>query len=299
MTHTFEELESLCKKRRLKKYAIIGGVAFGVMIAMGGVVYGVMKIFSIGEKSEVVEVKEVKKAPIIKEAKKEVKEHVVQKEHFNKPPQKEFEEKEHFVKKEFELPSDKEMPSLNEIEKPVKKVKEEVQKVNSKNFVSSRVEENNQNFNKPQIKEERFEERREIRVLKPILDFNIYSSRSMYEEQPKKVYHKVEHKEVQKVEAKKVENSENIISSTELPPFDICIAMANKYYQNKEYKKALEWAKKANLQNKEAPDSWIITAKILYATGNKEKAIRILKIYNEYNPTPSVKALIEKMQKGE
>jgi len=97
-----------------------------------------------------------------------------------------------------------------------------------------------------------------------------------------------------KVKKTKKENNTSIILKTQnLPSFDTCIAIAKKYLERKDYKNALKWAKNANIQNKKNPLSWIISAKALYYMGKKQKAIKLLKIYNSYYNNKEIKNLLK------
>ncbi len=84
-----------------------------------------------------------------------------------------------------------------------------------------------------------------------------------------------------------------LIQSKTLPSFDTCIALSKQYFGKGQYEKALKWAKNANIQNKKFPDSWIMSAKALYALGQKEKAVKILKIYYNYRKDKKVLDLIK------
>ena len=88
-------------------------------------------------------------------------------------------------------------------------------------------------------------------------------------------------------------NSKIIIKSTSLPSFETCISIAQKYLEEKDYQNALKWAKFANIQNKNNPISWIISAKALYYMGKKQEAIKLLKIYNSYYNNKEVEKLIK------
>ncbi len=89
--------------------------------------------------------------------------------------------------------------------------------------------------------------------------------------------------------------SKKIISSRKIS-FKECIQKANFYYNKKEYLKALEWAKNANLIDKDNPKSWIVTAKTLIAMGKKDEALSILKIYYSYHKDKKVKKLIGELE---
>ncbi|NPA11537.1 MAG: hypothetical protein GXO62_04770 [Epsilonproteobacteria bacterium] len=91
------------------------------------------------------------------------------------------------------------------------------------------------------------------------------------------------------------ESKNSIFSSTPLPSYQTCINLAKKYYQKGDYQNAILWAKNANIQDKKAKESWIITAKALYKEGKKEKALKVLKIYYKFSKDKEVKDVIEEI----
>jgi len=131
-------------------------------------------------------------------------------------------------------------------------------------------------------------EEKNVRTLQLLLDLNL----SVPKEE-KIIKNKTPRKEVKKVntrvqkETKNVsENTriskENILKAKTLPSYDTCISLSEFYLKNGDYKEALKWAKNANVQNKKRPESWIMSAKALYAAGKKDEAVNILKIYLNY-----------------
>jgi len=88
----------------------------------------------------------------------------------------------------------------------------------------------------------------------------------------------------------------SIVQVEKLPSYDKCIRRAKEYLIEGKYKLALKWAKNANIQNKDLPDSWIVSAKALFYSGNKDKAIEILKIYLKYKKNERVKKLLRKLE---
>ncbi len=88
---------------------------------------------------------------------------------------------------------------------------------------------------------------------------------------------------------------EIILKAFNIPSYKTCISMALKYLQQKNYQNALKWAKYANTQNKKEPMSWIVTAKALYYLGQRNNAIKLLKIYNSYYNNKNIKKLIKEM----
>ncbi len=107
--------------------------------------------------------------------------------------------------------------------------------------------------------------------------------------------------------AKKPNTSHLAISATKLtlpqmlqnykkhPSIDLANMIANEYYQQKEYQKAMKWAIKANEFDKENEQSWILYAKSAYKLGQKQKAINALKIYLRKHPSKRVKKLLSQM----
>ena len=91
-------------------------------------------------------------------------------------------------------------------------------------------------------------------------------------------------------------SNEPIIQVESLPPYKKCIELARKYLREEKYDLALKWAKNANIQNKDLPDSWIITSEALFFSGDKEKAINILKIYLKYHQNKKVKRLLKEFE---
>ena len=91
-------------------------------------------------------------------------------------------------------------------------------------------------------------------------------------------------------------SNEPIIQVESLPSYKKCIELARKYLREEKYDLALKWAKNANIQNKDLPDSWIITSEALFFSGDKEKAINILKIYLKYHQNKKVKRLLKEFE---
>jgi tetratricopeptide (TPR) repeat protein len=126
-------------------------------------------------------------------------------------------------------------------------------------------------------------------ILKPIIDLNINNSNKN-----KKVK-----KENKIIKSEFNKSQKSILATSELPSFETSIKLAEKYFKNGEYEKALKWAKNANLQNKKDPRSWIIVSLSLYKLGKKEKAIQILQIYYNYTKNKDILKLIERMKNDE
>ena len=95
-----------------------------------------------------------------------------------------------------------------------------------------------------------------------------------------------------KVSVKKV----NVITTEILPSYEECIYQAKDALKNKNYSLALKWAQNANTKNKIRPEAWIITAKILYKTGKKQKALNILKLYLKYNKNKKIEQFLKELE---
>ncbi|WP_459978013.1 CDC27 family protein [Nautilia lithotrophica] len=95
----------------------------------------------------------------------------------------------------------------------------------------------------------------------------------------------------------KKESSFTMMAKT-LPSYATCITLAEKYYQEGNYKEALKWAKNANIQNNKNPESWILSAKSLYKLGKKEEALKVLKIYYNYRKDEKVKKLMGELNEN-
>ena len=95
-----------------------------------------------------------------------------------------------------------------------------------------------------------------------------------------------------------IKKTEVSLKTTTLPSFQTCIKLSQKYYNEKNYKEALKWAKNANLQNNKNPLSWIMSAKALYKLGKKKEALKILKIYYNYHKDEKVKRLMGELNES-
>ncbi len=104
----------------------------------------------------------------------------------------------------------------------------------------------------------------------------------------------------QKLKQEKIKNKNEIskkkssfLNSGVLPSYKECIRLAKKFYNKKDYENALKWAKNANIQNNKKEDSWIITALSLYKMGKKEEAVKVLRIYYNYNKSEKIKKILK------
>jgi len=81
--------------------------------------------------------------------------------------------------------------------------------------------------------------------------------------------------------------------------YALALRIAQKYYDKKEYKKSLLWAKKANKIDREDARSWILSAKARYMLGNKKAAKEILRFYLNYQNSAVAKELLQQWSKKE
>lgn len=72
------------------------------------------------------------------------------------------------------------------------------------------------------------------------------------------------------------------------PSYDLAIIIAQEYYKKGDLNKAQKWALKANNLNPQKPGSWLLFADILLKKGNKQKALEILKIYEQTYGTSQI-----------
>jgi len=127
-----------------------------------------------------------------------------------------------------------------------------------------------------------------------IIDLNVTEPQNESVKKPKKQQKKS--KETSPVKEKK--ESSFIMSAKTLPSYNTCIALAEKYYKQGDYKEALKWAKNANVQNNKKPESWILSAKSLYKLGKRKEAIKVLKIYYNYRKDEKVKKLMGELNES-
>jgi len=74
--------------------------------------------------------------------------------------------------------------------------------------------------------------------------------------------------------------------------YDLALKIARLAYRKGEYKKALEWAKKANKLDRTKEEAWILYAKSLYALGKKRQAKQLLRVYLDYRDSAKAKKLL-------
>ena len=59
------------------------------------------------------------------------------------------------------------------------------------------------------------------------------------------------------------------------------LVLAQKYYEQKDYKNSAKWAFELNSIDKNDPNGWLIFAKSKYKSGNKKDAIKVLEVYKD------------------
>ena len=147
-------------------------------------------------------------------------------------------------------------------------------------------------------------ENKKVEKIEPIIDLNLsgVKSNSITSQTEIIKNKKTSEKAIKNktdINTKPIENEifkNKILKTIKLPSFDTCIALSKKYYEEGNYKESLKWAKNANMLDKKKAISWIMSAKALYKLGQKEKAVKILKIYYNYNKDKKVKELINKWE---
>ena len=74
--------------------------------------------------------------------------------------------------------------------------------------------------------------------------------------------------------------------------YGLAIRIAQEYYTKKDYKASLKWAKQANNLDRKKEKSWILYAKSLYALDQKQKAIKVLKLYKRFASSKEVDRIL-------
>lgn len=80
------------------------------------------------------------------------------------------------------------------------------------------------------------------------------------------------------------------------PSYTSSIALAQSYFDTKEYSKAYEWALIANNHKKSSPESWAIFAKSLYFSGKQKEAIDALSQYVKFDNSGELAHLLSLMK---
>jgi len=101
------------------------------------------------------------------------------------------------------------------------------------------------------------------------------------------------------IASKKATIDELINQYTNRPGFSRAIMIAKAYYDKKDYKNAAKWAKKANSINRKREEGWILYAKAVNALGQKERAVKILKVYLNFKSSKKVEKLLMQLKKAD
>ena len=100
------------------------------------------------------------------------------------------------------------------------------------------------------------------------------------------------------IASKKATIEELISQFTHRPGFSRAIMIAKAYYNKKDFKNAAKWAKKANSIDREREEGWVLYAKSINALGQKERAVKILKIYLSFKPSEEARKLLMQFKRG-
>ncbi|WP_201334577.1 MULTISPECIES: tetratricopeptide repeat protein [unclassified Nitratiruptor] len=77
------------------------------------------------------------------------------------------------------------------------------------------------------------------------------------------------------------------------PNYTLALEIAQAFYKQKRYDKAIFWAKRANKLDRYKDDAWIVYAKALYAKGKKQKAKDILRFFLKFQDSPKIRNLLK------
>jgi len=100
------------------------------------------------------------------------------------------------------------------------------------------------------------------------------------------------------IATKKATIDELISQYTHRPGFTRAIMIARAFYNKKEFKNAAKWAKRANSLDREREEGWILYAKSVNALGQRERAIKILKVYLNFKSSEEARKLLMQLERG-
>ena len=80
------------------------------------------------------------------------------------------------------------------------------------------------------------------------------------------------------------------------PSYDKALEIAKLYFDQKEYDKSLAWAKKANALNKTDPKAWIVSAKSLEKMGKRREAVKLLQFFLKFKDSNEARNLLKEWQ---
>ncbi|WP_187647360.1 tetratricopeptide repeat protein [Nitrosophilus labii] len=81
--------------------------------------------------------------------------------------------------------------------------------------------------------------------------------------------------------------------------YKLAIKIAKYYFEKRDYRKSLEWAKTANTIDNESEESWLLYAKSLYHLGDKESAIELLQVYLKFKHSKDAAKLLEQWMQND
>lgn len=104
-------------------------------------------------------------------------------------------------------------------------------------------------------------------------------------------------KDFLKVKTVSIKELENLFEKRKT--YDLAVKISQKYFNRKDFKNSLKWAKIANSINNEDEKSWILYSKSLYNLGDKKSATEILKVFLQYESSQNATKLLEKWTKND
>ncbi|BCD68670.1 tetratricopeptide repeat protein [Nitratiruptor sp. YY09-18] len=78
--------------------------------------------------------------------------------------------------------------------------------------------------------------------------------------------------------------------------YDLAMKIAKSYYAKSNYSQAAKWAKRANRLDPQQEGAWILYAKSLYKKGYKTKAKEVLRAFLDFKDSKQAKKLLESWQ---
>ncbi len=81
--------------------------------------------------------------------------------------------------------------------------------------------------------------------------------------------------------------------------YKLAIKISKYYFEKRDYRKSLEWAKTANKIDNESEESWLLYAKSLYHLGDKESAIELLRVYLKFKHSKDAVKLLEQWMQND
>ena len=134
-------------------------------------------------------------------------------------------------------------------------------------------------------------------LVKKDKDVAIKKSKIIKKEKTKqdKIDSKKEIKDYLSVKPISIKELENLFKSRKT--YSLAIKISQRYFEKKDFKNSLKWAKIANGIDNEDEKSWMLYARSLYNLGDKKSAIEILKVFLQYKNSTDAKILLERWAK--